>query len=162
MRVPRPTGHTPLLKVRRFPRFAVLLVTLAAGVDVATAQAPAPSRGLPRFRDEWRWVDFGPESGLPPGPVEEMVEVDSVPWVRTPEGVAWYDGFQWRPARVDGERIAGGATSLTRDAEGVVFVVQGGAVYRGGIDGLRHVPLEGVDSSRASCGPLPRGTDASS
>jgi PAS domain S-box-containing protein len=48
------------------------------------------------INDSWRWVHFGPESGLPQGPVETITEdKDSTIWVGTAKGLTWFDGYQW-------------------------------------------------------------------
>ncbi|MBI3766065.1 MAG: hypothetical protein HY277_06145, partial [Ignavibacteriales bacterium] len=48
------------------------------------------------FNEEWRWVHFTTESGLPSDHIYEIVETsDGTPWVATSKGLAWYDGFRW-------------------------------------------------------------------
>jgi signal transduction histidine kinase/ligand-binding sensor domain-containing protein len=53
--------------------------------------------------DTWRWVRFGTESGLPSEKILGIYESgnDEV-WVHTPEGLAWFDGFQWHTVSVPG------------------------------------------------------------
>jgi signal transduction histidine kinase/ligand-binding sensor domain-containing protein len=53
--------------------------------------------------DSWRWVRFGTESGLPSENVFGIYESgnDEV-WAHTAEGLAWFDGFQWRAVSVPG------------------------------------------------------------
>jgi PAS domain S-box-containing protein len=135
---PGPRQRTPLAVVL-VPALGLAL----APAPRAGAQAAARVPGLPDLGAEWRWVDFGAEAGLPAGGVQEMVEVDTVPWVRAATGVAWYDGFQWRPATVDGVPLAGQATSLALNGTGVL-VVEGGRVYRGDVGGFAPVAVDGL------------------
>ncbi|NJD19118.1 MAG: hypothetical protein FIA95_07540, partial [Gemmatimonadetes bacterium] len=113
---------------------------IAALALVASPQ-PGPAQSLPNFQQEWRWVDFGPESGLPAGGVVELVEVDSVVWIRTDRTVAWYDGFRWITALADGAPLPAPVTSLAADSARGVLVAAGGRIYQGGIGGLRELAV---------------------
>ena len=53
--------------------------------------------------DSWRWVRFGTESGLPSENVFGIYESgNNEVWAHTAEGLAWFDGFQWRAVSVPG------------------------------------------------------------
>lgn len=50
------------------------------------------------INEDWRWVHFTTESGLPSNQVGQVFETsDSTVWVSTSLGLAWYDGFKWIP-----------------------------------------------------------------
>jgi signal transduction histidine kinase/streptogramin lyase len=110
------------------------------GMALFAADLGAQSR-FPDLSAEWRWVDFGPASGLPGGEVAELVEVDTTVWVRTDHGVAFYDGFVWTVVGPDRGLPAAAPTSLAASPSGEIFVVAGGGIYRGGLQGFRAVRL---------------------
>jgi PAS domain S-box-containing protein len=93
-------------------------------------------------------VDFGVESGLPPGEIREMVESEGIYWIRTGETVAFYDGFEWviPPPFPAGEGVP--VTSLSAGTDGNVAVVAGGEVFRGDTAGLEPVVLPGALAHR--------------
>lgn len=48
------------------------------------------------LNENWRWVQFTIESGLPSNQIISIEETkDGTVWVATTRGVAWYDGFRW-------------------------------------------------------------------
>ena len=48
------------------------------------------------INEEWRWVQFTTESGLPSNDIEYIEEArDGTMWVGTKAGLAWYDGYVW-------------------------------------------------------------------
>ncbi|MBI3195709.1 MAG: PAS domain S-box protein [Ignavibacteriae bacterium] len=48
------------------------------------------------FSEDWRWVHFTSESGLPSNVIYQIYETsDSTIGVATPSGLASFDGFQW-------------------------------------------------------------------
>src|SRR2546422_8211900 len=48
------------------------------------------------LNEEWRWVHFTTESGLPSNHVYDVVETgDGTTWASTADGLAWCDGFRW-------------------------------------------------------------------
>jgi signal transduction histidine kinase len=51
-----------------------------------------------RLYEDWRWVHFDVASGLPAPSVDDIFETsDGRVWVLTPNGFAWFDGYQWIP-----------------------------------------------------------------
>jgi PAS domain S-box-containing protein len=117
---------------------------LALGFGLAAALALpdlAGAQRVPDFNPEWRWVDFGAESGLPAGVPRAVVERDSVVWTYTDEAAAWYDGFQWHRAVWEGEAMSGRVTSLAPDSAGGLLLVQAGRLFRGGAEGFALVDL---------------------
>jgi len=118
--------------------------SLPPSVFLCLALAPAglaAQTALPDFSEEWRWVDFGPESGLPEGNVRELVEAGGAVWVRTDLGVAYYDGFVWTRVGSALGLPAGVPTSLAVAPGGDLVLVVDGTVYRGGLPGFAEVPI---------------------
>lgn len=111
---------------------------LAAAVPLAAQQ------GLPltaKLNDSWRWASFGPESGLPPGRVVEVLEGTEVPWVTTDEAVAWFDGHRWhRVAPPDA--FPWPARRLVADREAVLGIARGSLV-RVARTGVQQIPVTG-------------------
>ena len=85
------------------------IIAVVGAPSGVAAQSP-----LPDLSQEWRWVDFGPDSGLPSGRVFQLVEVDSRIWIRTEEGIAFYDGFMWHPVG-SSEGLAEPGSNLARE-----------------------------------------------
>ncbi|MDX1546058.1 MAG: ATP-binding protein [Rhodothermales bacterium] len=77
----------------RVRRCAGLLVSLAVW---GFALAPAASAQALPLHEEWRWVQFKVDSGLPSNSVHALVEeADGTLWALTEAGLAWYDRFRW-------------------------------------------------------------------
>lgn len=50
----------------------------------------------PSFDEDWRWVRFSTESGLPANQVVALDEAtDGTVWIATTSGIAWFDGLRW-------------------------------------------------------------------
>lgn len=48
------------------------------------------------FEEEWRWAHFTTEHGLPSNQANQIIEAnDGTIWVRTTNGIAWFDGYHW-------------------------------------------------------------------
>ncbi|MBI5472141.1 MAG: response regulator [Ignavibacteriae bacterium] len=75
---------------RRITRLLFVLITLSSVSFTSTLAQPS------RLLEDWRWVSFGAESGLPSNHIYSIVETESgTPWVFTKGGVAWYDDYVW-------------------------------------------------------------------
>ncbi len=128
------TGRSGLAVWRSLCPAVLLGLTLAA--TELTAQT-----ALPDLSEEWRWVDFGPESGLPAGNVRDLVEAGGVVWLRTDEGVAYYDGFVWTNVGSALGLPAGAPTSLAVVRGDTLVLVVDGMIYRGGLHGFARLPV---------------------
>ena len=115
----------------------------AAVAAVAFLFGPGNGAGqsVPNLETEWRWVDFGADAGLPPGVVRDIVEVDTLVWVRTDSAVAWYDGFRWTTPPMGEVMLTGLTSSLAPDSMGGVLLVQGGAIYQVNRRGFEALPI---------------------
>jgi len=80
-----PSPVWPLLRV------VALLGALCASVTAVHAQSEVAV-------DQGQWTPFGTTSGLPSSRVLAVtVGADGRPWAGTDRGVAWFDGYRWRP-----------------------------------------------------------------
>lgn len=129
---------------RHCRRVLVLIAAIVgAGGSDASGQADPFS-----FGTEWRWVDFGPEDGLPGGNVRELLEVGEVAWVWTDDGVASYDGFTWRPVVGLPLLASDSVTSLSKGHGDEVLLVFGGRLFRGDSGGVAEVTVPALDEVR--------------
>jgi len=133
--------------LRSFRTFTTVL--LLSGL----AAAQEPDRA-----ESWRWSRFTTLSGLPSNRVDLLVEDgDGTPWVGTPFGLSWYDGFRWTPAHeIVPEETP---TSLEVLPDGRIVAVVTGRLFIGDRNTFEHVSIEfdgrPVEPLRAL--PLPHG-----
>ncbi len=124
----------------------IWILTALASVCVP-AQAESQSSFLD-FSAEWRWADFGQESGYRGGRAQEMFEVGDTLWVRSDGGVYWFDGFAWTWVG-DGEGLPlGPPTSLAADPSGTIVAVVGGSTFSGGTGGFSPLSHPGWEPHR--------------
>ncbi len=109
--------------------FAVLLGIPSAFL-VADGSAQSVPDPIARLQERWRWVHFGPESGVPSGRVLSVLESDSTSWVATEFGVAWFDGHQWRSPRALDTTLPGTIARLTPDGAGGAYGISGSRLVR--------------------------------
>lgn len=141
--------------VARTRVWQVMLVALVAGVGPGVSTGAA--QDLPNLRVEWKWVDFGPESNLPAGFVREMAEVDPVVWIRTDEGLAWFDGFIWRRPALPPVSTTPSVTSLVAEGEGRALVVRGGQLFSVDTLSSRLAALPGLPTGLPVVRAVPMG-----
>ncbi len=84
------------------------------------------------YDEEWRWVHFTTESGLPSNDVSDVIETpDGVPWAATAGGLVWYDGFQWQTPKDTSLLPRMRPTWLAVDPQGKLLAVIGSRIYIG-------------------------------
>ncbi|MBI4535261.1 MAG: hypothetical protein HY708_03215, partial [Ignavibacteriae bacterium] len=115
---------------------------------------PSESHGeMYSFDEEWRWVLFTTESGLPSNFVFSVVETnDGTVWVATTAGIAWYDGYQWIPVGSSTGFPAGAPLSIVADLSDSLLVTMGKKTFRVTTTGFREIPVRNV----VSCIPFGR------
>ncbi len=136
-----PAGPIPGLTPRSGrvrPGSVVFVVAVVFWIFPALLAAQAP---LGNLSQNWRWVDYDAASGLPPGRVQDIVEVDSVAWVLTDEAAAYYDGFLWTAVDTTNGLPPGRITAMAAGAQSELLVVAGGRLYSGNRRGFHPVPL---------------------
>lgn len=96
------------------------------------------------LNEEWRWVHFTTESGLPSNEVTHIVETeDGTVWAGTSKGLAWFDGYEWKkPQSLDGIPDEPVRELYARGDELLVHI--GARLFYGKANDLLQVPLEGV------------------
>lgn len=117
--------------------FLVVWVTLlvSGGLHQINAQADP-------LYDDWRWVHFSTVSGLPSNTIGDVFETSTgVFWVRTPKGLAWYDGFRWWPITQEKGLPPSPISSAQPGLDGDVWAVVDAQLYHGSEDGFKHVPI---------------------
>ena len=103
------------------------LVGLPVALVPAAGQAPpAGTTSIPVYQQDWRWIRFGVETGLPSGRLLEVLESAGVSWVVTDLGTAWFDGYRWRRLAGNGPPALG-PHRLVPDGRGGAWGIDRGA-----------------------------------
>ncbi|HTK82743.1 MAG TPA: ATP-binding protein [Bacteroidota bacterium] len=105
-----------------------------------------PAGASPQFRelyDDWRWVHFTTEAGLPSNHVLDLVETsDGTMWAATTAGIARYDGFQWHVALASSSpEVTSEEIRLSTDAKGNLIALLEGKLYKEVDDQLVRVDI---------------------
>ncbi len=75
--------------------------------------------------------------------MDDVVEIDDgVVWAATDAGLAWFDGFVWRPMDESDGLPIGRPRSIQPDGAGGLWVVSHFRLYRGDTSGFRGFPVE--------------------
>lgn len=94
------------------------------------------------FHDQWRWRLFTTESGLPSNRVLDLVETsDSTPWANTSLGIAWFDGYSWKPAGKEYGFSNHMVTRIIPDEKDSIIVIDNDRLFYGGQGGFREIPV---------------------
>jgi hypothetical protein len=90
--------------------------------------------------EDWRWVHYGIESGLPSEAVKDLAESQETLWAATTAGMAWFDGYRWNAVGVTGldPRLF---TDMAPDRRDGVYVAADGSLYHVDQTGSEAVPL---------------------
>lgn len=90
------------------------------------------------FHDWHRWARFTTAQGLPSNQIRTLRESSSgVPWTITSEGLAYFDGYEWKRIAVS-EHAVNSAYSYLESGEGdSMLVVNAGNLYYGTERGFR-------------------------
>jgi PAS domain S-box-containing protein len=100
------------------------------------------------FQSEWRWADYGRESGLLGTRVMEMLEDGDTLWALTDAGAFWYDEYSWHHID-EGDGVPDvPVTSISPTGEGGVVLVAGGQAYSGSTQGFEPLPIPGFEGGR--------------
>lgn len=122
------SGHT---RSCVFPCMWLLLLVLLLSAHTAFSSA---------FRnpEEWRWLRFSTENGLPSAELHSLCETPTgTVWIATESGLAWYNGFLWQ--QFDSSRgipKVPVSTVFPLGRDSVVALVQG-RLYAGTEKGFR-------------------------
>lgn len=99
------------------------------------------------FDQDWRWVHFTVQSGLPSNHIYDIAETaDGMVWVATAGGLAWYDGYRW--ISIDTAIVpAGRPNSFTVDSTGRLTIVVHTTLYQGTQRGFTPPLLTNVNEA---------------
>jgi two-component system, NarL family, sensor histidine kinase UhpB len=142
----------------RFLRITTGAILCTAAIVLAAVfplYAGIPSSSI--FDQEWRWIEFSTESGLPSNYIYNLVESpDGTPWVVTSGGIAWFDGYQWIPVPVSPQTVFSTLDGLTFLSPDSVLVTLNKRLYRGGRQGifLDKIIYEGTEKDIIAAVPL--------
>ena len=124
--------------MRSVPRlvYAVVVCVLRASirpVDACGQEDP--------LQEDWRWVRYGVESGLPSERLLGLVESAGTLWVATDEGMAWFGGYRWNAITVPGLEMQAWVDQRNSDARPTRRMAPdyGGGVYLATSGPLYHV-----------------------
>ena len=90
--------------------------------------------------EDWRWVRYGVEEGLPSTLVHAVARgSNGTIWAATERGPAWFDGYRWRRVRDEAGHVLPAARTLALAAteDGVVHFLLEGELWQV-LDGDTH------------------------
>ncbi len=131
---------SPNLFLNRFySRWFCLLIFVCGSFSMLEAQTNP-------YDEPWRWVHFTRETGLPSNIVLDITETtDSVIWVSTANGLAWYDGFKWIP--VDSTKGLPGSKPISffeADLNNGIIAIVRDELYQGNRKKFTQLPFSHV------------------
>ena len=116
---------------------------------LSTAHASADADGQFSFTEQWRWVHFTTDEGLPSNRVLDVCEArDGTPWVSTTAGLAWYDGYIWHSVGLESGIPRAACRRITADLDSGILAVMQGHLYRVNRDGFHKVNLPWVGTKQ--------------
>lgn len=145
----RPVIGIHLRKIAAWGRGGTVGLSLCGLWLLGTGMPGFAAADLPRLDrdsllDSWRWVRYGPESGLFSQPVNRMCEDNGgTMWAASASQVAWYDGCGWQTVDVPGRGQIDSVDPFEQD----ILLTRRGQLYRGGRDGFTAlVPVADGDT----------------
>jgi len=94
------------------------------------------------FDEEWRWVHFTTESGLPSNEIFSLLETrDGNVWVGTSKGVAWFDGYRWIPLDSSKGLPQTAPDRMSAAGDSTLVIHTKGNIYIGSRSGFRRIPI---------------------
>ena len=100
------------------------------------------------FYENWRWIQFTTESGLPSNFVYQIYEArDKTIWAATTRGIAWFDGFEWRPARFSEHNDVIPTGTILGEINDSILIFNGDGSLTLGKKTFRKLPIEKVDDA---------------
>ncbi len=129
-----PFARTSIARYLAGPALAACCLVTAAHADHDAATDV--------LQDDWRWVQFTREDGLPSMQVQFVAEAaDGTVWVGTDNGLARYDGWEWHRVAPPNGRAVGPLRAMATAADGRVWLAGEQSLFRTTGDGLEHVTL---------------------
>lgn len=114
---------------------SVLIISTSISVTSGYAQ-------IDTLDDQWRWVRFTTESGLPTNDVKLVTQTrDGTIWAGTFYGLAWFDGYRWNRLGPESGVPEGRLLNMRVFSQDSLLVVADGRLYLGGKQGFEQIPL---------------------
>jgi ligand-binding sensor domain-containing protein/signal transduction histidine kinase len=112
-------------------------------IVLLTILAAIPSRAdLFTAPEQWRWVHFTTESGLPSTEINDLCETKSGKvWVSTSKGIAWYNGYYWQTIDTSLGLPAHSARTIFPLDRDSIIVLTDSVLYSGTTTGFRPLFL---------------------
>ncbi|MFQ5703992.1 MAG: PAS domain S-box protein [Gemmatimonadales bacterium] len=108
------------------------------------------------LEEQWRWVEYGTQTGLPANRLFDLIETSTgTVWASSEHGLAWFDDFRWHGIGADAGLPLGTPTTVAADRGGNVLAIIAGRLYRGNQAGFSpiEVPVAGTNDSTISVAP---------
>ncbi len=97
---------------------------------------------LEPFFEEWRYVHFTVENGLPSNEILSIVETsDSIVWAATSKGLAYYDGYHFYPLDQSLGLPKGSVSFMSEGPNGKLLIIIGGLLFFGDRQGFIQIFL---------------------
>jgi PAS domain S-box-containing protein len=119
-----------------------LLTWITFLISSISVSLPSVLAQVDTFNEQWRWVRFTTESGLPTNDAKYLHQTPSgTIWTGTYHGLAWFDGYQWNEIGPEEGLPEGNLQDMRMFSNDSVLVVIDGRVYLGGKEGFEHVSM---------------------
>ena len=114
---------------------AVLIISTSIPVTSGHAQ-------IDTLDDQWRWVRFTTESGLPTNDVKVVTQTpNGTIWAGTFYGLAWFDGFRWNRLGSESGVPEGRLLNMRAFSQDSLLVITDSRLYMGGKEGFEQIPV---------------------
>lgn len=90
--------------------------------------------------EQWRWVHFTTESGLPSTDINDLCETASGKvWVSTSKGMAWYNGYYWQTVEPSLGLPTHSVRTILPLGKDSIIVLADSMLYSGTTTGFQHL-----------------------
>ncbi len=94
------------------------------------------------LNDNWRWVHFTTDDGLPSNRVFDIIETkNGIVWAATEFGTAWYNGFYWQSISHKYGLPERMPQAIVSDESDSIYLLISFQLYYGGQKGFRKIPI---------------------
>ena len=94
------------------------------------------------LNDDWRWIRFTTEYGLPSNRVMNICETKKgTIWANTQLGLAWFNGYHWEAIGKSKGLFPRMMSLILADERDSILVIIDERLYYGGQNGFRHIPF---------------------
>jgi PAS domain S-box-containing protein len=128
----------------------VIIIFILFGEDAKSQHSFQSVIDERTLNEEWRWIQFTIESGLPSNHIISIQETkEGTVWVATTKGVARYDGFRWYKIDSTMGLPTGIPQSLIVAPSQIVYVLyDDGKIYCGGLNRFNRMFHDSLNIQR--------------